>query len=59
MDNNCPDCNPEGAMGCRCPEHKLGWLKWEAKIAQEAYLEELKRQSRKGTQTERNQNAKL
>ncbi|KKK98990.1 hypothetical protein LCGC14_2637210 [marine sediment metagenome] len=54
MDFCCPDCNSRGGIGPRCDRHQLEWLKYEAEIAQNAYLEELKKQSRKGTQTERN-----
>ena len=59
MDFCCPDCNSRGGIGPRCDKHQLEWLKYEAETAQNAYLEELKKQSRKGTQTEREQDAKL
>ena len=42
-----------------CDKHHLEYLKWLAKSAQSDYLEELRKQSRKGTETERNQNEKL
>lgn len=51
MATGCPKCDVTTLVGMRdlCPKHKLEWLKYEAETAQNKYLEELKRQSRKGT----------
>ena len=60
MNTGCPKCDTTTLIGMRdlCPKHKLEYLKWVADTAQNEYLEELRKQSRKGTQTEREQDAK-
>lgn len=54
MKTGCRLCNKNGL----CNRHKLEYLKWVAESAQNAYLEELKTQSRKKPKQEREQNAK-
>ena len=51
-------CN-EKSEGRLCDKHNLEYLKYLAETAQNDYIEELKKQSRKGTETEREQDAKL
>lgn len=55
MDTGCPKCNKHGL----CDKHKLQYLKWVADAAQQAYMNELKAQSRKKPKQERKQDAKL
>ena len=50
MNTGCPDCDRSFAEKQRyCDKHNLEYLKYLAETAQNDYLEELKKQSRKGT----------
>ena len=60
MKTGCSDCDRSWMnKGRHCDEHYLEFLKYIAETTQNDYLEELRKQSRKGTQTEREQDAKL
>ena len=62
MNTGCPDCDKAqaqtGSAVQLCHKHTLEYLKMSAETAQNDYLEELRKQSRKGTQLEREQDAK-
>lgn len=55
MDKGVPDCPDCGGKGM-CSKHKLEYLKWVAETAQQAYMNELKTQSRKGKNVSKRSN---
>jgi len=65
MTTGCPDCDrvqkQTGSFVQLCPKHTVEYLKQAAEVAQNTYLKELKRQSKKDNQEnkqEREQDAK-
>lgn len=63
MRTGCLNCDrvqaQTGSSVQLCPKHTIEYLKSCAEKAQNDYIEELRNQSKKGTKTEREQNAKL